>query len=330
MATSPATPLVGIARLAHDAAELQRKNFATYSQLPSFSLLNRVDSDRLPFRWTINPYRGCEIGCVYCYARYTHEFMELREASDFETRIFAKQWNPDRFRAELRRTDPRDGIAIGTATDPYQPAERKFRLTRAILETIAGGFRGRRIGITTKSDLVTRDADLLTEIGRHNEVTVNLTITTTDAALARKLEPRAPRPDLRLRAMAELAAAGVAVGVSCAPILPLINDRGPQLDAVAAAGKAAGARWFWGNVVFLPTAARAVFFAFLEREFPPLASKYRQHFSAGAYLRGVYPERLSTRLKEVRARHGFGEPGEGRRQWLERAGREEAQLRFEF
>lgn len=329
MATSPA-PLIGIARLAHAAPELQRKNFATYLQLPSFRMLNRVDSERLPFQWTINPYRGCEIGCVYCYARYTHEFMELREASDFETRIFAKQWNPDVFRSELRRIDPSEAIAIGTATDPYQPAERKFRLTRAILETIASGFRGRRIGITTKSDLVTRDMDLLVEIGRHNDVTVNLTITTTDAALARKLEPRAPRPDLRLRAMAELAAAGVAVGVSCAPVLPLINDRVPQLDTLAGAARAAGAQWFWGNVLFLPPAARTVFFAFLGREFPHLAAKYKQHFSAGAYLRGVYPERLSARLKEVRARHGFGEPGDGRRRWLERSAREADQLRLEF
>lgn len=177
---------------------------------------------------------------------------------------------------------------------------------------------------------MTRDLDLLVDIGRHNDVTVNLTITTSDAALARKLEPRAPRPDLRLRAMAELAAAGVAVGVSCAPILPLINDRIPQLDALAGAARGAGAQWFWGNVVFLPAAARTVFFGFLDREFPHLSARYKQHFSAGAYLRGVYPERLSARLKDVRARHGFGEPGDGRRRWLERASTEQAQMKLEF
>ena len=154
--------LIGIARLAHEAPELEHKRLAVYAQLPAYKLLNRCTSERVPFDWTINPYRGCEYGCVYCYARYTHEFMELRRPEEFETRIFAKQWNPAGFRADLRRTDPRESIGIGTATDPYQPAERRYGLTRSILATLAEENPGRRrIWINTKSDLVTRDIDLL-------------------------------------------------------------------------------------------------------------------------------------------------------------------------
>jgi DNA repair photolyase len=313
----PRDQLIGIARLAHAAPELQRKNFATYSQLPSFKLLNRCDSARVPFDWTINPYRGCEFGCVYCYARYTHEFMELRDPMEFETRIFAKQWNPAAFREDLRRIDPRESVAIGTATDPYQPAERRYGLTRSILEVLAEAARGqRRIWITTKSDLVSRDIDLLTQLGRQgNLVTVNITVTTIDTELARKLEPRAPRPDLRLRAVSELARAGIPVGISCAPILPLINDRRPQMEALARAAAAAGAQWMWGGVVFLSNSTRPVFFAFLEREFPNLLAKYTQHFGAATYLRGEYPKQIKARLGEIRERHGLEGQGQEEAGW---------------
>jgi DNA repair photolyase len=315
----PRDQLIGIARLAHAAPELQRKNFATYSQLPSFKLLNKCDSARVPFDWTVNPYRGCEFGCVYCYARYTHEFMELRDPMDFETRIFAKQWNPAAFREDLRRIDPSESIAIGTATDPYQPAERRYGLTRSILGVLAGETPrggGRRIWITTKSDLVSRDIDLLTRLGQQgHRVTVNITVTTVDTELARKLEPRAPRPDLRLRAVSELARAGIPVGISCAPILPLINDRRPQMEALAQAAAGAGAQWMWGGPVFLSNSTRPVFFAFLEREFPQLLAKYRQHFGSAVYLRGEYPRQIKERLAEIRARHGLQGQGQDEEGW---------------
>ena len=234
-------PLIGIARLAHNAPALQHKNLAVYSQLPTYKLLNRCDSTRVPFDWTINPYRGCEYGCVYCYARYTHHFMELHEPADFETRIFAKQWNPAEFRADLRRTDPRESIGIGTATDPYQPAERRYGLTRSILSILAEERPGRRrIWINTKSDLVVRDLDLLAQMtAAGHQLMVSVTVTTTDAALARKLEPFAPRPDLRLRAVAQLRRAGIAAGVGFAPVMPLLNDRRPQMESLAEAAVAA-------------------------------------------------------------------------------------------
>jgi DNA repair photolyase len=296
--------LVGIARLAQQAPVLLEKRTASYFELPSSKLLNKCDSPRVPFEWTINPYRGCEFGCKYCYARYTHEFMELREPDDFEWKIYAKQWNRSDLRADLRKIDPKHWVAIGTATDPYQPAERRYGLTRSILEILAG-FSGRRFSITTKSDLVTRDVDLITRIAANNAMSVNMTITTMDEELARKLEPRAPRPELRVEAVRVLRNAGVHTGVLCAPAMPLINDREPQLEALAAAVAAAGAEFLWANPLFLKPCSKAVFLPFVEQEFPHLAAKYRQAYERSAYLRGDYAKRLRDRLERVRARFGL-------------------------
>jgi DNA repair photolyase len=202
--------LVGIARLAASSppAETRRKSAEKpeYFVLPVKSILNRCDSKRVPFEWTINPYRGCEFGCKYCYARYTHEFMEL-DAFAFEDKIYAKESPAFLLRQELARTPKQDAIAIGTATDPYQPAERRYLRTRAILEVFAKE-RGWHLGLITKSDLVTRDLDLLAEIGRRNVLSVTVTVTTTDEKLARLMEPRAPRPELRLQAVQKLRSAG--------------------------------------------------------------------------------------------------------------------------
>lgn len=299
-----AAALKGIARLAQRAPVLEQKRVVSYSQLPAYELLNRCASERMPFDWTINPYRGCEIGCKYCYARYTHEFMEMRDPLEFETRIFAKQWNPAVFRERLRKADPRDSIALGTAADPYQPAERRYGLTRSILEVFAT-MPGRRLAITTKSDLVLRDVELLAAIRRHSELSVNMTITTLDADLARKLEPRTARPELRIEALRALASAGVRCGVLCCPIMPLINDKETQLDELAGAARAAGAEWFAGNILFLTTLPRQVFFEFLAAEFPHLVGKYRQAFAGSAYLRGDYVKRIKERVRTIRARHGF-------------------------
>ena len=296
--------LTGIAKLAHSAPSLLHKRETEYFQIPTYELLNRCTSQRMPFEWTINPYRGCEFGCKYCYARYTHEFMELREPEDFERKIFAKQWNPVSFRERLRKIDPAQRIAIGTATDPYQPAERKYQLTRSILEVFAS-MSGRELSLVTKSDLVRRDADLLAAIARRNKLYVGITVTTIDTELARMLEPMAPRPDLRLAAVQSLSEAGVPVGVLCCPLLPLINDREPQLDALAAAAKLAGAQWLASNVVFLTEPARRVFFPFLAEKFPHLERRYREKFQRGAFLRGEYPKMLQERFRRIRNAHGL-------------------------
>ena len=298
--------LVGIAKMAAESPLLESKRRVSYLELPARSFIGSCSGKRQIFDWTVNPYRGCEYGCRYCYARYTHEFMEL-SVDDFETRIFAKQWDAAQFRRELRRLAPGDSVAFGTATDCYQPAERRFGLMRRMLEEMRGTVEELKIVITTKSDLVARDVDLLGPLARKNDVRVSITITTLDAALARKMEPFAPRPALRLAAMEKLAAAGISVGVGVSPVLPLITDSMVSLDAVAQAAKAAGARALWAQPLFLKDSARKVFMPWLEREFPALLAKYRAWYSRDAYLRDPYVEWLKKRVDTVRQRHGLGD-----------------------
>jgi DNA repair photolyase len=296
--------LVGIARLAARGSVIEEKQRVVYRELPTRSYLNRCDSPGMPFVWTINPYRGCEFGCVYCYARYTHEFMELRESLDFETRIFAKNWNAERFRTDFARVRRGQGVALGTATDPYQPAERRYRITHGMLQVIAR-LHDLRLYITTKSDLIRRDVDLLVEAGRHNRIQVGVTVTTLDAKLARILEPFAPRPDLRLQAVKELSAAGVRVGVQCMPVLPRINDGQRELNDLALAAAAHGASHFHAAPLFLQPCAKRVFFPFLERHFPALAENYRGRFAEDTRLRGAYPAVLRGRIAKARCLAGL-------------------------
>src|SRR5580692_4009257 len=235
--------LVGIARMAAEGESLREGHNVEYFTLGTRSVLSRVVSARnLPFNWAINPYRGCEFACKYCYARYTHEFMELRDGVDFERKIFVKQQAAGLLRSELKKVKRDEGIAIGTATDPYQPAERRFEVTRAILEELAL-HSGLEIGIVTKSKLVLRDIDVLQQIAEDNRLFVNITITTLNADLARILEPRAPRPDLRLEAMQKLNQAGIAAGVICAPVLPGITDSPRDLEALVRATARAGGKY---------------------------------------------------------------------------------------
>jgi len=298
--------LVGIARMAAESAVLLEKRQVEYFEMASRSLLARCDSPRMPFRWMINPYRGCEFGCKYCYARYTHEFMELRKPGAFERKIFVKHVDARGFRAALRKLPVGEAIAIGTATDPYQPAEARFRVTRSIWEQLAetSGFR---IGLVTKSNLVTRDIDVLKEVARRHRVTIILTITTLDRDLARLLEPLAPRPDLRLGAIRKLAQAGIRVSVNLCPVMPLINDSEPSMDAVAKAAARAGAIGLGANVVYLKDCAKSVFFPFLEANFPQLIRRYRERFDRAAFLRGAYPEAIRDRVRRIRRRYGLGE-----------------------
>jgi DNA repair photolyase len=303
MATAPAGPLVGIARMAAESDPLEFKRAVRYDEIHCRSLLNKAGG-AMPFRWSINPYRGCEFACRYCYARYTHEFMELRDSRDFEDRIFAKADVGRILRKELAKVDGSLGIAIGTATDPYQPAERRFLRTREILEVFALA-RGVDLSITTKSDLVARDIDLLLAIGRHNRVSVNITVTTIDPKLARILEPRAPHPLVRLAAVRKLADAGVPVGVFPNPVMPLITDQEARLDSLAKAAKEHGAQWLAGGVLFLMPSAQRVFFPFLQLHYPHLLRRYRERYESDAYLKGPYREVIRERLRVIRARHGL-------------------------
>jgi DNA repair photolyase len=298
--------LIGIARLAAEGESLREGYNVEYFTLEARSLISRVASERrLPFTWAINPYRGCEFACKYCYARYTHEFMELREGVDFERKIFVKQQAADLLRRELRKVKAGEQIAIGTATDPYQPAERRFGVTRAILEELAR-HSGLEISIVTKSNLIVRDAEILRQVAATNRLFVNVTITTMDVELARKLEPRAPRPDLRMEAVRQLSLAGIHSGVICAPVLPEITDAPRDLEGLVRAASEAGAKYVFANPLFLKPCSAAMFLPFLEEHFPHLVETYRVRYQQRAFLPKGYGVRLSKLMAALRKKYGLG------------------------
>jgi len=327
---TPRAPLVGIARLAANspAAESGRKSREKpeYFLLPVKSILNRCDSQRVPFDWTINPYRGCEFGCKYCYARYTHEYMEI-DGGEFERKIFVKQDAAallardisQKYSYESKASDytQAEHIAIGTATDPYQPAEREYGVTRACLEELAK-HEGLSVSVITKSNQVVRDIDVLKQIAAKSALTLNVTVTTLRPRLARVLEPRAPRPDLRLAAVKQLREAGLCVGVSASPVLPGINDG--ELEAVAAASKEAGAQWFYSGVLFLMPSSARQFLPFIQEKFPRLAKQYEQWYAKNGYAPEEYRQKVSERVRQIREKFGFAtRPWEGMRPSMPRA-----------
>ncbi len=299
-------PLVGIARLAAQGESIREGHDVEYFTLPAKSLLNRCVSKRkLPFTWTINPYRGCEFGCRYCYARYTHEFMEMRDGLEFEQKIYVKQHAADVLRHELRKVKKNESIALGTATDPYQPAERRYEVTRGILEEFSR-HKGFELGIVTKSNLVLRDIDLLCVIACSNTLSIHITITTLNTDLARILEPRAPRPDLRMDAVRTLSKAGFDVGLSCSPVLPGITDSPADLEALVRESAAAGARHIFANALFLKPCSMAVFLPFIEQHFPHLVGNYRQRYRDHSFLPPSYTRRISQLMAQLRVKYGIG------------------------
>lgn len=324
---APGSPLVGIAKLAFEGESLREGHNVEYFTLPARSLLNRCTSNRgLPFAWTINPYRGCEFACKYCYARYTHEFMELRDGAEFERKIYVKQQTAELLRRDLRRVKPGEGIALGTATDPYQPAERRYEVTRGILEEFAR-HRGFELGIVTKSNLIVRDLELLREVARNNLLSVHITVTTMNVELARILEPRAPRPDLRMEAVRQLREAGLEVGVSSSPVLPGITDAPADLEAVVRAAAEAGARHIFAGALFLKPCSAAIFLPFLEAHFPLLVENYRERYQNRAFLPESYAKRISRLVSSLRQKYGIqrNDPrGKYAEKWPERSG--DAQL----
>ena len=295
----------GIARLAASSPLVEEKRQTEYYLLPAKSIINRCDSTRVPFPWTVNPSRGCEFGCKYCYARYTHEFMEL-DPDEFERKIYAKASAGELAAHKLASSDLRgQHIAIGTATDPYQPAEEQFGATRAVLEAMARQS-GLSVSITTKSNRVVRDIDLLRRVSERSSLTVNMTVVTLNQRLARRLEPRAPRPDLRLAAVTRLREAGINVGVNAMPVLPGITDRESDCDALVRAVRDSGAQWIAAGVLFLMPSSLAVFLPFLENEFPKLAKRYRAWYTRNAYAPEEYRKQISARFATLRERYGLG------------------------
>ena len=298
-------PLVGIAKLAAEGEALAEGHKVDYISIANRSVLAKCNSARVPFSWMINPYRGCEFACKYCYARYTHEFMELRDGLDFERKIYVKQHVGWLLRQELKQVRPGQSIAIGTSTDPYQPAERKFEVTRAILEELAL-HEGLSLGLVTKSNLIVRDLEILQAISRKNRLSIHVTVTTTKTDLARILEPRAPRPDLRLKAVQTLVEAGIYASVNCAPVLPGITDSPADIESVVRAAAQAKARGVHAHGLFLKPCSEKIFMPFLEEKFPHLVASYKKRYANRAFLPPEYNRRISALVEKLCEKHKLG------------------------
>lgn len=279
------------------------------------SALTANDSPDIPFELALNPYRGCEHGCSYCYARPTHAYLSLSPGLDFETRLVAKTNIAERLRAELARPGHRPSpINIGSATDAYQPVERRLRLTRAVLEVLTGCEHP--FTIVTKSAGVERDLDLIAPAARRGQALVFISITTLDAQLARRLEPRAAAPARRLQAVQRLAAAGVPVGVNIAPVIPFVNE--PEIERIAEAAAAAGARSLHYTVLRLPWEVAPLFRQWLDQHLPERAARvmarvhemrggkdYDADFATRMKGSGPWAELIRQRLQKAAARHGL-------------------------
>src|ERR1700693_5122236 len=233
--------------------------------------------------------------------------MKMRDGMEFEQKIYVKQHAAGLLRHELRRVKPDEAIALGTATDPYQPAERRYEVTCGILEEFAL-HRGFELGIVTKANLIVRDLDLLKEVASANKLSVHITVTTLNVELARILEPRAPRPDLRLDAVRALAQAGVRVGISCSPVVPGITDAPKDLESLIRAAVDVGADYVFANPLFLKPCSASVFLPFLGKNFPHLAENYRQRYQDRAFLPPAYGKRLSQLVAHLREKYKITRP----------------------
>lgn len=318
----------------HRAAALpvldERLRGTRFVALDSRSALNSPQQTGVDF-WSLNPYIGCEFGCTYCYARYAHryaverahdagrlsdgEFRDFRGPRGweaFERRVFVKDRLPALLATDLRRylrsaaagSGVRTPLVIGTATDPYQPAERRFRLTRQVLERLAR-YEGLNVGIITKSALVARDIDVLCRLQQRSDLEVYVSLITVDVEIVRHVEARSPRPAVRLQALARLTAAGVNAGLIVAPVLPGITDDGPRLEALFAAARAAGARFVHAGPLRLYPAVRDCFLPMLETHFPQLADRYRAAYARRSDAPREYTRALAARIKRLQRRFGF-------------------------
>jgi DNA repair photolyase len=283
----------------------------------SVKIITQNDSPDVPFEVSLNPYRGCEHGCIYCFARPTHEYLGFSAGLDFETRILVKERAPELLRAELSAPSWRPRwLALSGVTDPYQPVERRLRLTRRCLEVLAE-FR-HPVGIITKNQCVTRDIDLLRQLADHQAARVTISLTTLDPALRRIMEPRTSPPTARLAAVQSLADAGIPVGVLLAPIIPAVNDH--EIPALLKAARAAGARFAGYTMLRLPHGLKEMFADWLQRHFPERREKVLHQLQAsrggrlndprfGSRLRGegLFAQHIEVLFEKARRRMGFEE-----------------------
>jgi len=301
------TTPTGLGRMAAEASHVADGHRIEFRALEVRSILNKTTSRRrLSLAWSINPYRGCEFACRYCYARYTHEFLgpEYRDPALFERLIFLKENAAWLLEQELRTHAPTEEIALGTATDPYQPIERTAKVTRSLLEVFARKS-GLRLGIVTKSSLIERDIDLLQEIAARNTLVLHVTITTPDNSLARLLEPRAPRPDLRFATVRRLREAGLTTGIFCSPLLPGITDSREAIEQMARLAAEANASFFAAEPLFLKPCSYGTFLEFVREHFPKLTADYEKRFAEDAFAAKPYRAELALRVRMACHRHGL-------------------------
>lgn len=300
---------------------VDRRRSVEFRPLETEELVNRLKDSRFPFGWTVNPYRGCELGCRYCYARPTHGYLGHADPSEFEKRVYVKQADPARLASRLRRAlESGEEVAIGAVTDPYQPAEARFGVTRQVLEAIAR-VDGLRVGITTKSAGIVRDSTLLARIATRCDLMVNISLASMDASLLRRIEPRAPRPDLRLEAMAKLVEVGVPARLFAMPVLPYLTDSEPALRALFAAARRAGAREAIWNVLFLRGETRGFFLDFIGSGFPELLPRYRALYGGGSAAAPAYRERVERLAARIALGEGFPARSRSARMAAERPAR---------
>ena len=290
--------------------------------LPPRAILNNPATTGMGF-WSINPYIGCEFGCAYCYARDTHrwtierganrrgasdaarEAATLSSAEAFERRIIVKEGAADVLRRTLDQAKLGDDtIVIGTATDPYQPAERQFGLTRALLEAFRH-WVGLKIHVISKSALIARDAALLAELSRRHLVSVNISLGSVDAPLLRRLERRTPIPAARLRTMRRLTDAGVRAGLLAAPILPGLTDSRTALRALLVEARDHGAQWASCHALRMGSATRSTLITWLERNRPDLARRYARHYGGKQMVSKAYAVELERRFEQLREEVGI-------------------------
>lgn len=284
---------------------LRERGDVVYRELRARSLLNRCGATRMPFEWTVNPYRGCAMGCRYCYATYTHEFLGITSPESFHSTVFVKRGaeveTARRLASVVRRGER---IALGTATDPYQPGEPEEGVTRRFLETVAQ-HRGARLGITTKGAAILRDIDVLKRIHGRSSLSIHVSLVSLDAELLRKVEPWAPPPDVRIEMLRRLAEAGLHVGLSVAPVLPALTDAPADLEALVARAAAVGVRRLSYSVLFLRSPTKEKYLRWIAAEFPRYLEAYEHAYSQSTYLGRPYRDRIRRTMTRLRDVYGF-------------------------
>ena len=278
---------------------------AAIEEIQSKTALNRINVPWLPFRWTLNPYRGCQHACVYCFARGTHSYLGYDGGRQFDQRIAVKVNLPEVLHQELQRPSwNRELIALGTACDPYEPAERRYEITRRLLQVLRRFANP--VSITTKGVLIQRDIDLLQQLNAVARVRVNFSIGTVDEAIWKATEPGTPSPWRRLEAMQHLVESGIPAGVMMAPIIPQLSDAPEQLEAVVRAAAAHRAQFLAPNVLHLRPGSREWFMPFLREAFPHLLPEYQRMYR-GSYAPHQYTQEILSRVDDLRERWGLNE-----------------------